>query len=108
MRVPFAAIVLSTTVASTAIAEDQSFDRIERGRYLAVLGDCGACHTASGGQPFAGGLALQTPFGILVTPNITPDRETGIGEWSKDEFVAALHDGRGHNGTRLYPAMPSP
>jgi mono/diheme cytochrome c family protein len=108
MRAPFAAIVFSTAVASTAFADDQDFDRIERGRYLAVAGDCAACHTAPGGQPFAGGLALQTPFGTLVTPNITPDRETGIGDWSKDEFVAALHDGRGHNAKRLYPAMPYP
>jgi mono/diheme cytochrome c family protein len=86
----------------------QDTDRIERGRYLAVLGDCAACHSAPGGQPFAGGLALQTPFGKLVAPNITPDRETGIGNMTNDEFLAALHDGRGHNGTRLYPAMPYP
>jgi mono/diheme cytochrome c family protein len=109
MRAPFAAIVLSTTaVASTAFADDQDFDRIERGRYLAVVGDCAACHTAPGGRPFAGGLALRTPFGTPVTPNITPDPETGIGDWTKDEFVAAMHDGGGHNGKRLYPAMPYP
>ena len=67
-------------LTGAAFAQDtQSFDRIERGRYLAVLGDCAGCHTAPGGQPFAGGLALQTPFGKLVAPNITPDRETGIG-----------------------------
>jgi mono/diheme cytochrome c family protein len=108
MRAPFAAIVLSTAVASTAFADDQDFDRIERGRYLAVVGDCAACHTAPGGRPLAGGLALRTPFGTLVTPNITPDPETGIGDWTKDEFVAAMHDGQGHNGKRLYPAMPYP
>ena len=94
---------------NTASAEsNQSFDRIERGRYLSVLGDCAGCHTAPGGRPFAGGLALQTPFGTIVAPNITPDRDTGIGNWTDDEFVAALHEGRGHNGTRLYPAMPYP
>src|SRR5579872_2777857 len=108
MRAPFAAIVFSTAVASTALADDQDFDRIERGRYLAAVADCAACHTAPGGRPFAGGLALRTPFGTLVTPNITPDPETGIGDWTKDEFVAAMHDGRGHNGKRLYPAMPYP
>jgi mono/diheme cytochrome c family protein len=95
-------------VVSVAFADSQSFDHIERGRYLAILGDCAACHSKPGGQPFAGGLALQTPFGTLVAPNITPDRDTGIGNWTKDEFIAALHDGRGHNGTRLYPAMPYP
>jgi mono/diheme cytochrome c family protein len=90
------------------LADNQSFDRIERGRYLAVLADCAACHTAPGGQPYAGGLALQTPFGKLVAPNITPDRDTGIGAWTDDEFVAAMHDGRGRSGTRLFPAMPYP
>jgi mono/diheme cytochrome c family protein len=92
----------------TFAQDTQNFDRIERGRYLSVLGDCAACHTAPGSQPFAGGLALQTPFGKLVAPNITPDRETGIGNMTDDEFVAALRDGRGHNGARLYPAMPYP
>jgi mono/diheme cytochrome c family protein len=81
-------------------------DRIERGRYLAVLSDCAACHTLPGGAPFAGGLALQTPFGTLVAPNITSDPDTGIGTMSNDEFLAALREGRGHNGERLYPAMP--
>src|ERR1700704_5816653 len=95
-------------VAGTALADSQNFDRIERGRYLAVLGDCAACHTKPGGKPFAGGLALQTPFGTLVAPNITPDPETGIGNMTNEEFLAALHEGRGHNGKRLYPAMPYP
>ena len=109
MRSVIRAAVLAMALSGSAFARDtQSFDRIERGRYLAVLGDCAACHTKPGGQPFAGGLALQTPFGRLVAPNITPDRETGIGNWTDAEFIAALHDGRGHNGTRLYPAMPYP
>jgi mono/diheme cytochrome c family protein len=109
MRCSLAIASFIVALTGTASAQEtQSFERIERGRYLAVLGDCGACHTAPGGQPFAGGLALQTPFGTLVTPNITPDRETGIGSWTNDEFLAALHEGRGHNGKRLYPAMPYP
>jgi mono/diheme cytochrome c family protein len=104
-----AVVILLTAVTGAAPAPDnQSFDRIERGRYLAVLADCAACHTAPGGLPFAGGVALQTPFGTLVGPNITPDRATGIGDWTDDEFVAALHDGRGRGGVRLYPAMPYP
>ncbi|MFZ0113879.1 MAG: cytochrome c [Xanthobacteraceae bacterium] len=107
-RALFAAIGLAA-LSGVASAQDlQRFDLIERGRYLAVLGDCAACHTAPGGQPYAGGLALQTPFGKLVAPNITPDRETGIGSWTEDEFVAAMHDGRGRGGKRLYPAMPYP
>jgi mono/diheme cytochrome c family protein len=102
-----ASLVVALTGAASA-QETQSFDRIERGRYLAVLGDCAACHTAPGGQRFAGGLALETPFGTLVTSNITPDRDTGIGSWTDDEFLSALHEGQGHNGRRLYPAMPYP
>ena len=85
---------------------NQSFDQIERGRYLTVLSDCAGCHTAPGGEPFAGGLTMQTPFGNLITPNITPDRDTGIGNWTDAEFVSSLHEGRGRGGERLYPAMP--
>lgn len=100
---------LFVSLSGAAWAQDsQSFDRVERGRYLSVLGDCAGCHTAPGGAPFAGGLTLDTPFGKLVAPNITPDRETGIGNMTDDEFVAALHEGRSHNGKRLYPAMPYP
>ena len=109
MRRSLTAAVLFVSLTGAAFAQDtQSFDRIERGRYLAVLGDCAGCHTAPGGAPFAGGLALQTPFGTLVAPNITPDPDTGIGNMTNDEFLAALHEGRGHNGKRLYPAMPYP
>jgi mono/diheme cytochrome c family protein len=86
----------------------QSFDTVERGRYLATVADCAACHTKPGGKPFAGGVALQTPFGTLVGPNITPDPEAGSGSWTDDDFVSALHDGRGRGGIRLYPAMPYP
>src|SRR5471030_2961211 len=104
MRAPFAAVLslASFAVASAAFADGQSFDRIARGRYLAVLADCGACHTKPGGLPFAGGLALQTPFGTLVARNITPDQETGIGNMTNAEFLSSLHDGRGQNGRRLY------
>jgi mono/diheme cytochrome c family protein len=109
MRRPLATAVLFVSLTGNAFAQDtQSFDRIERGRYLAVLGDCAGCHTAAGGAPFAGGVALQTPFGTLVAPNITSDPETGIGNMTNEEFLAVLHEGRGHAGKRLYPAMPYP
>ncbi|MDB5656301.1 MAG: hypothetical protein JWQ94_3914 [Tardiphaga sp.] len=109
MNRSFLAAALLVSLSGSAFAQDtQSFDRVERGRYLSVLGDCAGCHTAPGGASFAGGLALDTPFGKLVAPNITPDRETGIGNMTDDEFVSVLHEGRGHNGRRLYPAMPYP
>lgn len=93
---------------TAAAVDSQSFDAVERGRYLATAADCAACHTRPGGKPFAGGVALQTPFGTLVAPNITPDPEAGIGAWTDDEFVSALREGRGRNGIYLYPAMPYP
>ncbi|MFO1302231.1 MAG: c-type cytochrome [Burkholderiales bacterium] len=79
-----------------------------RGEFLARAGDCIACHTARGGAPFAGGLELQTPFGRMVTPNITPDSATGIGAWTADDFFRAMHEGRSKDGTLLYPAFPYP
>lgn len=80
--------------------------QIARGEYLARAADCVACHTTAGGKPFAGGLAFKLPFGTLYSSNITPDRQTGIGNWSDEEFVRALHDGVRHDDQRLYPAFP--
>jgi mono/diheme cytochrome c family protein len=81
-------------------------DLIARGGYLARAADCAACHDAPGGQPFAGGVAFKLPFGIIYSTNITRDRETGIGDWSDDDFIRALHRGIAKNGTYLYPAFP--
>ncbi|MBN8904540.1 MAG: c-type cytochrome, partial [Rhodospirillales bacterium] len=78
------------------------------GRYLATIGDCTACHTAPGGKLMAGGRSIETPFGNIVSPNITPDRETGIGAWTDDQFYASMHDGTSADGDNLYPAMPYP
>ncbi|MDQ0393094.1 c-type cytochrome [Labrys monachus] len=79
---------------------------IARGEYLTRAADCAACHTAGGGTPFAGGLAFKLPFGTIYSPNITPDAETGIGNWSDAEFVRALRHGVGRHGEDLYPAFP--
>jgi mono/diheme cytochrome c family protein len=102
----FAAAAVSTAPA-WAQAPDLG-DEIIRGHYQALLTDCAACHTAPGGKPLSGGLPLHTPFGDLIPPNITPDKETGIGSWTKEEFRSALKQGIGHGGRRLYPAMPYP
>jgi mono/diheme cytochrome c family protein len=83
-----------------------SAEQIQRGEYLAKVGNCAACHTARGSQAFAGGLALQTPFGAVYTSNITPDLATGIGSWSQAAFYRALHEGRSADGRLLTPAFP--
>lgn len=101
------AIGASTLAFGPATAADQA-DRVIRGQYQAVLGDCAGCHTRPGGKPLAGGLPLETPFGALIPPNITPDRETGIGNWNEADFHNMMRTGVGHDGVRLYPAMPYP
>jgi mono/diheme cytochrome c family protein len=79
---------------------------IARGEYLTRAGDCAACHTAPSGRPFVGGLPFKLPFGTIYSTNITSDRETGIGSWSDDDFVRALHRGIAPGGRYLYPAFP--
>lgn len=79
---------------------------VARGKYLAQAADCQACHTAKGGAPFAGGRPFTLPFGTLYTPNITADRETGIGGWTDAQFLRAVHKGIAPDGQRLYPAFP--
>jgi len=81
-------------------------DLVKRGEYLARAGDCIACHTAPGGKPMAGGLAIPTPVGTIVSTNITPSRVHGIGDYSLDEFGSALRAGIRRDGKHLYPAMP--
>ncbi len=82
-------------------------DLVARGEYLARAADCAACHTAPGGKPFAGGLPFKLPMiGTLYSTNLTPDKETGLGAWSDDDFVRALHDGIDREGEHLYPAFP--
>ena len=101
------ALAASAAGVGAAGINKQDFTQVERGHYLAVLGDCGACHTLPGsGHEMAGGRPIETPFGLIIASNITPDPETGIGAWTDDEFVNSLTKGTGRNGTRLYPAMP--
>jgi mono/diheme cytochrome c family protein len=108
MRLRHLILLLPLFAAGGAAADPDSYVEVARGKALATVGDCVACHTASGGQPFAGGLALQTPFGTINTANITPDIATGIGTWSADDFARAMHEGRRPGGTYLYPAFPYP
>jgi mono/diheme cytochrome c family protein len=104
----FHLIALLPLIATGAVAEPDNYVDIVRGKALVTAGDCVACHTAPGGAPFAGGLPLQTPFGVIMTPNITPDNATGIGSWSANDLARAMHEGRRPGGTYLYPAFPYP
>jgi len=73
---------------------------------LSRIGNCQACHTAQGGVPLAGGKAIETPFGVVYSSNLTPDAQTGIGRWSAADFWQALHEGRSKDGHLLTPAFP--
>lgn len=90
--------------ALSGITQDTSL--IERGRYLTRAADCEACHTTPGGKPFAGGVVFNLPFGTIYSSNITADKDTGIGRWSDDDFVRAVHQGIRNDGAHLYPAFP--
>ena len=79
---------------------------VARGAYLALAGNCMACHTTRGGQQYAGGLGVATPFGTVFSSNLTPDKNTGIGNWSPAHFWRAMHNGRSKSGRLLYPAFP--
>jgi len=98
-------VVPHATVATPAVA-NATTQFLDRGEYLARAGDCVACHTTPNGRQFAGGRAMATPFGNLYVPNITPDDETGIGQWTADDFYTMMHTGVSRNGALLYPAMP--
>lgn len=98
-----------SVAAAEAATNKQDFSLIDLGRRLAIAGDCAACHTVPGsGKQMAGGRAIETPFGVLLAPNLTPDRETGIGAWTDDEFIDAMTSGINPGNIHLYPAMPYP
>ncbi len=101
-------IALSHRAEIAPISGKPPVDRTlaERGLILAQIGNCNVCHTAPGGEPYAGGLGLQTPFGTIYSTNITPEPETGIGDWSEAAFSRAMREGVDRRGRHLYPAFP--
>lgn len=104
---PLLAFALAA-VAAAPVAAQSDPETVARGAYLATAGDCVACHTAPGGQPFAGGRAVNSPFGEIYSSNITPDRRYGIGDYTLDDFARAVRRGVRSDGAQLYPAMPYP
>jgi len=92
--------------ASIANASAPADELVERGQYLATAGNCATCHTTAGGQPYAGGLVFETAFGRIYSTNISPDPETGIGNWTQEQFLQALRQGVRPNGEHLYPVFP--
>ncbi|WGR93353.1 cytochrome c [Bradyrhizobium sp. ISRA435] len=87
---------------------DEGRELAAQGRYLAAAGNCISCHTARDGEPFAGNVPFQTPFGTIYSSNITPDPDTGIGGWTREQFVRAMREGIRADGAHLYPAFPYP
>lgn len=104
------ACVLASAFSGSAVADDrpQSIDRsaVERGRYLAIAGNCASCHTVPGGEFMAGGVVFKTPFGEIYSTNITPDPQTGIGAWSDEDFRNSMRHGVRPDGEHLYPVFP--
>lgn len=94
------------SVSAAAQLKPSGAEQVERGRALAVLGNCAGCHTARGGADYAGGVPLATPFGVAYAGNLTPDDTTGLGRWNADDFWQALHHGRSRDGRALVPAFP--
>jgi mono/diheme cytochrome c family protein len=107
------ALIMLSFVSVSAYADqptltDAQKKQIEHGSYLALAGDCVACHTAPGGKTFAGGLPMASPIGNIYSTNITPDVKTGIGQYSLQDFDKAVRQGEAKDGHALYPAMPYP
>jgi len=124
-RTSFAVAVILTTILSAIVyvyfsdprdsSDTSSYDdafwaptaaKIERGRYLALAGNCASCHTTTGDGFMAGGVAFETPFGKIYSTNITPDAETGIGQWTGEQFLDSMRYGVRPDGEHLYPAFP--
>jgi mono/diheme cytochrome c family protein len=102
------ALFLCTAFGLVETRAEPAAEVIAQGKALTDTADCAGCHTADPAKPFASGKPIETPFGEIYSPNLTPDRDTGIGAWSEEDFYRALHDGVAPDGSRYYPAFPYP
>jgi mono/diheme cytochrome c family protein len=93
-------------IQPSLVSSNPNEEQIKRGEYIFNLGGCASCHTAKGGQPLAGGVKMETRFGDFYTPNITPDKSTGIGNWSDTDFINAMTRGLSPEGLHYYPSFP--
>ena len=108
MRAILAIGLLCTAISFGEARSESSAETVARGQALTIAGGCTSCHTADPARPFAGGKRIDTPFGAITSPNLTPDRDTGLGAWSDEDFHRALRDGIAPDGSRYYPAFPYP
>ena len=108
MRAILRYFFLCSAFAVGAVRAEPSAEIIAHGNALTVAGDCASCHTADPQKPFAGGKRIDTPFGAIYSPNLTPDKNTGLGFWSDQDFLRALRLGVAPEGSRYYPAFPYP
>src|SRR5580698_5312018 len=104
----FLCLFLCSAFAVGAVRAEPSAETIAHGKALTEAGDCASCHTADPQKPFAGGKRIDTPFGAIYSPNLTPDKNTGIGYWSDQDFLRALRLGVAPDGSNYYPAFPYP
>jgi mono/diheme cytochrome c family protein len=107
-RAILVSLLLCSAFAMGESAAQPSAETIARGKALVEAGDCASCHTTDPQKPFAGGKRIDTPFGAIYSPNLTPDRDTGLGAWSDNDFHRALRYGVAPDGSRYYPAFPYP
>ena len=108
MRLILATVLLCTAFTAAGAETEASEEDVAHGKALVIAGDCASCHTADPAKPFAGGKRINTPFGGIYSPNLTPDRDTGLGAWSEGDFHRALRSGVAPDGSRYYPAFPYP
>lgn len=106
-KLPLRCFVPEVNTIETEAPDEHAADgQYARGKYLVRAGNCGGCHANKGGESLSGGVAITTPFGAVYSSNLTPDKTTGIGDWSRDDFWNALHNGVSPDGRLLYPAFP--